>query len=156
MSRAKIFLSKFNISATLIARIRKFLIVGFSAAALNLGLMMLFVELLGFTSFSLKNIANILSMEISIAFNFTLSRLWTWDDAPKRQGRGLAGQFIAFNLAALTGVGIRTLLFPSLELLGIHYILNVCLGIGTAAVIDFILYDRIVFRRKGVSLVKEA
>ena len=90
MSRAKIFLSKFNISATLIARIRKFLIVGFSAAALNLGLMMLFVELLGFTSFSLKNIANILSMEISIAFNFTLSRLWTWDDAPKRQGRGLA------------------------------------------------------------------
>jgi hypothetical protein len=31
MSRAKIFLSKFNIPATLIARIRKFLIVGFSA-----------------------------------------------------------------------------------------------------------------------------
>jgi len=47
MSRAKIFLSKFNIPATLIARIRKFLIVGFSAAAVNLGVMMLLVEVLG-------------------------------------------------------------------------------------------------------------
>ena len=155
MSRAKIFLSKFNIPATLIARIRKFLIVGFSAAAVNLGVMMLLVEVLGFTSFSLKNIANIVSIEISIAFNFTLSRFWTWGDAPRRQGKSLIGQFLLFNSAALTGVVVRIGLFGLLELYGLNYILNVCLGIGTAAIIDFILYDRIVFRRKKVSLVKE-
>lgn len=51
---------------------------------------------------------------------------------------------------------VRIGLFGLLELYGLNYILNVCLGIGTAAVIDFILYDRIVFRRKGVSLVREA
>jgi putative flippase GtrA len=51
---------------------------------------------------------------------------------------------------------VRIGLFGLLEFYGLNYILNVCLGIGIAAIIDFILYDRIVFRRKEVSLVKEA
>jgi len=130
-------------------RIKKFLIIGSSAAFVNLILMFLFVEVLGFQTYFFKNLANILSIEISAVYNFTISRLWTWADAPKRQGKYLVIQFFAFNLAGFTGLSMRAIAFASLELLGVYYLLNVTIGIGLAATVDFILYDKFVFRRAG-------
>lgn len=129
-------------------RVKRFLVIGFSAAIVNLMLMILFVEVFKFNTYLLRNIANILSIEISIAYNFSLSRLWTWKDAPKKQGKRLIMQFIAFNLAALTGISIRAVTFAFLDLLGVFYILNVIIGIGLAATVDFILYDKLIFKRR--------
>jgi putative flippase GtrA len=78
-----------------------------------------------------------------------LSRLWTWKDAPKKQGKGLFIQFISFNLAVLTGIIIRTITFGFFELFGVNYVFNVVIGIGLAATVDLILYDKFVFRRQG-------
>jgi putative flippase GtrA len=130
-------------------RIKRFLIVGSSAAAVNFLVITILIELLGFRSYFLKNLANILAIEISAFYNFLVSRRWTWIDAPKKQGKGLAGQFISFNLAALAGIGFRIVLFPILEKWGVFYLLNVALGIGIAACFDFFLYDKLVFRRRG-------
>jgi dolichol-phosphate mannosyltransferase len=129
-------------------RILKFLIVGCSAAVVNFLLIAIFIELLGFKSYFSKNLANILSIEMSAIYNFSISRLWTWKDAPKRQGKGLLGQFISFNLALLAGIALRVIFFAVLEKWGIFYLLNVAIGIGIAACIDFILYDKFVFRRR--------
>ena len=137
-------------------RIQKFVVVGISAAAINLGSMVIFVELFGFEEYLLKNLANAISMEISIVCAFACNRLWTWYDAPKKTGKKLVGQFLIFNLAVLTGVLVRIGLFALFELYGLYYLINVCLGIGVAAVLDFILYDKIVFRRRRVSLFKGA
>jgi dolichol-phosphate mannosyltransferase len=131
----------------LTGRVKKFLIIGFSAAFVNFLLMILFVEVLGFKSYYLKNLANILSIEISILYNFILSRLWTWGDVPRKQGKGLITQFISFNLAAFTGISIRVIVFAILEKLRVFYLLKVAIGIGLAATVDFILYDKLVFRR---------
>lgn len=90
-------------------RIKKFLIVGSTAAVVNHLLMVLFVEVFGFKTHLLKNIANALAIELSIAYNFVFQRLWTWNDVPKKQGGRLIIQFISFNLAALTGMVIRVL-----------------------------------------------
>lgn len=128
-------------------RVKKFLIVGSSAAVVNFILMIIFVELFLFKTYFLKNLANILSMEISIFYNFLFSCLWTWGDAPKRSGKGLIAQFASFNLAALTGVSIRIIVFAILEKFGIFYLLNLAIGIGLAATVDFILYDKLIFRR---------
>ena len=128
-------------------RVKRFLIIGSSAALVNFLLMILFVEVFWFKTYFLKNVANISSIEISIFYNFVLSRLWTWVDAPKKQGKSLIAQFISFNLAALTGIGIRVVVFAILEKWGVFYLLNVAFGIGLASTVDFILYDRLVFRR---------
>ena len=130
-------------------RIMKFLIVGCSAALVNFLLITMFIELLGFKSYFLKNLANILAIEMSAIYNFSISRVWTWKDALRKQGKGLVGQFISFNLALLAGIVIRAILFAVFEKWGLFYLLNVAIGIGIAACIDFILYDKFVFKREG-------
>ncbi len=129
-------------------RIVKFFIVGCSAAIVNFLLITLFIELLGFKSYFLKNLANISAIELSAVYNFSISRLWTWRDAPRKQGKGLVGQFISFNLALVAGIVLRIILFALLEKWGVFYLLNVAIGIGIAACIDFVLYDRLVFKRE--------
>ncbi len=129
-------------------RIIKFLIVGCSAAAVNFLLITILIELLGFKGYFFKNLANLLAIEMSAVYNFSISRLWTWKDAPRKQGKSIIGQFISFNLALLAGIVLRIILFAVLEKWGIFYLLNVGLGIGIAAGIDFILYDRFVFKRE--------
>lgn len=128
-------------------RLKRFLLVGSSAFVVNAALMILFVEALGFVTPLMKNIANLAAMEISIFYNFLVSRMWTWKDAPKKQHGRLAVQFIAFNFAALAGVMIRIASFAALETWQIYYLLNMTIGVGMAAVFDFVLYDKLIFRR---------
>ena len=127
---------------------QRFCIAGFSAAVVNLSLMVLFVEGFGCKTYLLKNLANLLSIEISIIYHFVLSRAWTWSDAPQKKGKELIAQCISFHVANLTGIAIRVIIFAVLEKMGVFYILNVILGIGVATAVSFILYDRIVFRRR--------
>lgn len=127
----------------------RFLIVGSSAALVNFLLITIFIELFGFKTYFLKNLANILAIEMSAVYNFSISRIWTWKDAPRKQGKGLVGQFIYFNLALLAGIILRIVLFAILETWGVFYLLNVTIGIGIAASIDFILYDKFVFSRQS-------
>ncbi len=125
----------------------RFLIVGLTAAAVNFLIISLFIEILGFKTYFLKNLANILAIEISAIYNFFVSRIWTWEDAPRRHGRSLIRHFISFNLALLAGIITRVILFAILDKWNIFYLLNVAFGIGIAATIDFVLYDKLVFRR---------
>jgi putative flippase GtrA len=80
-------------------RIKKFFIAGVSAAAVNFMVISIFIEILGFRMYFLKNLANILAIEISALYNFLISRVWTWKDSPKRQGKSLVAQFLSYNIA---------------------------------------------------------
>jgi dolichol-phosphate mannosyltransferase len=128
-------------------RLKRFLLVGSSAFVVNAALMVFFVEVLGFVSPLLKNTANFIAMEISIFYNFLISRMWTWKDAPKQQQGRLAAQFVAFNIAALAGVLMRMASFAAMETWQIYYLLNMTIGVGMAAAFDFVLYDRLIFKR---------
>jgi dolichol-phosphate mannosyltransferase len=128
-------------------RLKRFLLVGSSAFFVNAGLMIFFVEALGFASPLMKNIANLAAIEISILYNFLISRMWTWKDAPKKQQGRLAVQFIAFNFAALAGVVMRMASFAAMENWQMYYLLNMTIGAGMAAAFDFVLYDRLIFKR---------
>lgn len=128
-------------------RVKKFLIVGSSAAVVNFAVMIIFVEYFFFNTYLLKNIANVLSMEIGGFYNFILSRRWTWGDSPKKRGTDLITQFVSFNLAALTGISIRVIIFAILEKFGVFYLLNLTIGIGLGALVNFILYDKLIFKR---------
>lgn len=128
-------------------RLKRFIIIGSSAAVVNFALMIFLVETLSFNTYVLKNIANAISIELSVFYNFVLSRIWTWGDAPKKKGKGLVTQYISFNLAALTGILVRLIIFAILDKLGVYYLINVFIGIGIASLVDFILYDKLIFRR---------
>ncbi len=129
-------------------RLMKFLVVGCGAAVVNFLLVTIFIELFGFKGYFLKNFANILAIELSAVYNFLISRVWTWKDAPRKQGKGLVGQFISFNLVLLAGIVMRVVLFAVFEKWGLFYLLNVAIGIGIAACLNFILYDKFVFKRE--------
>ena len=131
-------------------RVRNFILTGSIAAMVNLGSMVFFIEVLGFNTYLLKNIANALSIEISVVANFIMCRQWTWQDAPRKAGMALVGQFASFNVAVMTGVVLRIALFAVLDLTGISYILNTVVGIGVVACFSFFLYDKLVFKRPAV------
>ena len=132
-------------------KLKRFLIIGTTAALLNLLLIYIMISILKFDSYVLRNISNILAMVVSMTFAFILNRCWTWRHIPYKTGGDLFTQYILYNSLTLIGLGFRALLFALLEYLGIFYLLNVSLGIGFAAIINFIMYDKHVFRKEQLS-----
>ncbi len=128
-------------------QLKKFALVGLSAAVINLGAMVFLVEVLDFKTDWLKNIANFLSIEISVVYNFIFSRRWTWKHRPQKYGRQLAAQFCSFNLAQGLGILLRVALFALLDKFGVHYLLNVTIGMALAAAVNYALCDKLVFRK---------
>lgn len=129
-------------------KLKKFIVVGLSAALVNIFLMMFFVELCHFNTSFLKNIANVLAIFLSVIYNFIFSRVWTWNDIPRKNGMALVAQFISFNVVNLIAMVLRIVLFAVIEKFGFNYLLNVIVGIVVAAAMSFFLYDRIVFNKK--------
>lgn len=129
----------------------RFVSVGVTAALFNLFLVFMLVGLLGFNSYILKNASNFIAMLVSMTFAFFLNRRWTWGHITNKTGFALFIQYMLYNSLTLIALGCRTLLFALLEYLGIFYLLNVTLGIGIAAIINFIMYDKHVFREEHLS-----
>ena len=127
--------------------IGKFLIVSGSAVVLNLLLLFLMVRYLGFSSQLGENVANATSMELSIIYNFFMSRAITWADRHKEYGKGLFIQMLKFHLTIGITILFRLALFPILQLFGMFYILNAAIGIAIAAGFNFVIYDTLVFKK---------
>lgn len=128
--------------------IGKFLIVSGSAVALNLFLLFLMVRYLGFDTPLLENLANAVAMEISIVYNFFMSRAITWSDRHKEKGRRLFIQMVKFHLTIGVTILFRLALFPVLQQFGVPYIYNAAIGIALAAIFNFAIYDALVFKIK--------
>lgn len=129
--------------------IGKFLIVSGSAVALNLILLFLLVRYLGFSSPFLQNVANALSMELAIIYNFFMSRAITWRDRDREKGIRMFIQLLQFNVTIGVTILMRLALFPTLQHAGVPYLLNATIGIALAAIFNFFIYDFWVFKKGG-------
>jgi len=129
--------------------IGKFLIVSGSAVALNLLLLLLMVRYLGFDTPLGENAANAISMELSIIYNFFMSRSITWRDRYREKGSRLLIQMAKFHITIGITVLFRLVLFPILQQFGVFYVYNAAIGIASAAVFDFVVYDTLVFKKGG-------
>ena len=128
-------------------RIVRFCLAGGLSTGVNLGVMIVLVEWLQMNSFLLKSIANFLAMGIGAVAAFFLQRAWTWEDATKLHGAALLRQFAVFIGALSVGVGSRIALFSALDyFFRIDYLLNVVVGIACAAIVDYFLYAKFVFK----------
>jgi putative flippase GtrA len=128
--------------------IAKFLVVSGSAVAINLGLLYLLVNYLGFDSAWGQNGANIISMEISIVYNYFLSKAITWRDRYQETGRGLLIQVIKFHVTIGITILGRMGLFAVLQLAGVNYLINAAIGIALSAVFNFMVYDTLIFKKE--------
>jgi dolichol-phosphate mannosyltransferase len=125
----------------------RFLFGGGIAAAFNLLLMFLFIEVAGWDTTVLRNAANVISIELSLLFSFVIYRIWVWRGGTWRWREVLLRQLPLYHLSAGGSVVLRVFaIFPFLDWLGVSYGVNTLIGVLVSAIINYIVSDRLVFR----------
>ncbi|MBG1244854.1 glycosyltransferase [Nostoc sp. NZL] len=128
-------------------KILKFLLGGGLAAALNLVLIYLIIEKLGFNTPFLRNIANVVSIEISLIFSFFIYRTWVWTGGIWNIREVLFRQLPLYHVSAGLAVITRILfIFPILDWLKVNYAINTIIGALVSASINYLISDRFVFK----------
>ena len=114
--------------------------------------MYLFTDIFQMVELLQRNIANFLAILVGITTAFALNRKWTWHDSKKELGIALFQQYLLYCGAATAGALLRIVLFAFLDYFtALYYLINVVIGIGAAAILDFALYNRYVFRKGFVN-----
>jgi len=104
------------------------------------------VDLLGFRSDLQQNYVNVAAMETGLVYSFFVYRAFVWKDKTSSKRRILLRQLPLYHLSAGAGLLTRTLLFPVLQIVGLHYLLNIIVGIMVGAAVNYTLTNRFVFR----------
>ncbi|MGI0482255.1 glycosyltransferase [Geminocystis sp. CENA526] len=127
-------------------KVVKFLLGGGVATAINLLLIFLLIEKLGFDTPFLHNVANIISIELSLIASFFIYRIWVWRGGSWNWFNVLFKQLPLYHVSAGTAIIVRVLfVFPLLDWLGVSYGVNTMLGALISASLNFIISDRFVF-----------
>ena len=136
---------KYNTSG--LAQVTKYGLNGLLVAISQMLAIILLVEMLGFKSEFLQNVANIISIEVSIISGFILHSLFTWHYkfCSKLE---LFRKIIRFHL--VTGISFlaRVVIFYLLQKMGMDYRLNSFIGIVIAVMINFFGYKFLVFTKR--------
>jgi dolichol-phosphate mannosyltransferase len=128
-------------------KVFKFLIGGGVAAVVNLLLIFGLIEWLGFNTPTLRNVANAVSIELSLLASFFIYRVWVWPGGVWTIGEVLWRQIPLYHLSAGAAVITRIfILFPLLDRLGVNYAINTLVGVLLSAIINYLISDRLVFK----------
>lgn len=153
--RALYCILKYN--TTGLAKFTRYGLMGILVAISQLIAITLLVEYGGLAGVTGENIANAVSIEVSILVGFFLHSRLTWQVGPRGMGWGVGRRIRAlfgFHGVTFLSAAIRIGLFYALSLTGLFYRLNALIGIVVAVILNYFGYDRLVFRRGrgGVSL----
>lgn len=141
IDRVKMLKKMFN------PKILKFLLGGGLAAALNLALIFLIIEKLEFNTPLLRNIANVVSIEISLIFSFFIYRSLVWTGGIWTIKEVLLRQLPLYHVSAGVAVITRVFfIFPVLDWLKVNYAINTIVGALVSASINYLISDRFVFK----------
>ena len=124
------------------ARVLRFALVGGTCGLIQLNVLHAFV-----VAGVQENLANLAAFAISAEVKFVLSQFFTWRDrwAPALGPPRLISRLFLFNGSAATTGVVNQSVFALANLI-IWYLPAAALGIAVAAVANFLLNDRIVFR----------
>jgi len=145
--RALFCIYKYNTSK--FAIISKYILNGTIVALSQFLFMIFLVGTLGFTSKLGQNISNVVSIELALIVAFLLHFYFTWRNKYRDAGNFIK-KLINFHLVSAISVLARIGLFYLLFNLGFEYKLNTLIGIALAVIINFIGYDKFVFKNKKV------
>ncbi|MBR8829588.1 MAG: Undecaprenyl-phosphate 4-deoxy-4-formamido-L-arabinose transferase [Chroococcopsis gigantea SAG 12.99] len=131
-------------------KIFRFLIAGGLAFLLNLILIHWFIDGWGFNTPLLRNVANIISIEISLVASFFIYRLWVWTGGDWKIKDVLLVQLPLYHLAAGLAVLLRILIiFPLLDSWKISPGVNTLVGVLAGASINYVASDSLIFKPKN-------
>ncbi|OPF15889.1 glycosyl transferase [Microcystis aeruginosa KW] len=131
-------------------KIFRFLIAGGVAFLINLFLIYWFIDDLGFNTPFLKNVANVISIEISLIASFFIYRIWVWTGGDWTIRDVILIQLPLYHLSAGLAVLLRVLLiFPFLNWLGISPGVNTMIGVLLGASINYVASDSLIFKPKN-------
>jgi dolichol-phosphate mannosyltransferase len=136
-------------------KVFKFLLGGGVAAFINILLMAYLVEHRGFDTLFLRNIANAISIEISLVASFFIYRIWVWTGGSWKLKEVLFRQIPLYHLSAATAIAVRVfVIFPLLDWLKVNYTINTLVGVIIGATLNYVISDRLVFKesRKSTNL----
>jgi dolichol-phosphate mannosyltransferase len=143
--RAAFFKYKYNTSK--FAIFLRYAVNGLVVAFSQLVSILILVGILGLKTKLEQNIANIISIEISILVGFFLHFHLTW----RHQYTGLLNflkKMLSFHLVSAVSVITRiTLFYILLNYFGVEYMFNTLIGMAVAVLISFIGYDKFVFQK---------
>ncbi|MCZ8189846.1 MAG: glycosyltransferase [Microcystis sp. LE19-338.1B] len=131
-------------------KIFRFLIAGGVAFLINLFLIYWFIDDLGFNTPFLENVANVISIEISLIASFFIYRIWVWTGGDWTIRDVILIQLPLYHLSAGLAVLLRVLLiFPFLNWLGISPGVNTMIGVLLGASINYVASDSLIFKPKN-------
>ncbi|GCA93604.1 glycosyltransferase [Microcystis aeruginosa] len=131
-------------------KIFRFLIAGGVAFLINLFLIYWFIDDLGFNTPFLKNVANAISIEISLIASFFIYRIWVWTGGDWTIRDVILIQLPLYHLSAGLAVLLRVfLIFPFLNWLGISPGVNTMIGVLVGASINYVASDSLIFKPKN-------
>lgn len=121
---------------------------GMIVALSQIGIIVAMVELIGLNTQLQQNIANLISMEISVIIGYWIHANYTWSTEHASPAPGFAA-FARFQIFMLFPLMLRSLAFYGLSVLGVHFLHNTLVGIGLSVLLNFVGYERLVFGRRG-------
>ncbi|GBD52246.1 glycosyltransferase [Microcystis aeruginosa NIES-298] len=131
-------------------KIFRFLIAGGVAFLINLFLIYWFIDDLGFNTPFLKNVANVISIEISLIASFFIYRIWVWTGGDWTIRDVILIQLPLYHLSAGLAVLLRVfLVFPFLNWLGVSPGVNTMIGVLLGASINYVASDSLIFKPKN-------
>ncbi|MFM6732045.1 MAG: glycosyltransferase [Microcystis panniformis] len=131
-------------------KIFRFLIAGGVAFLINLYLIYWFIDDLGFNTPLLENVANVISIEISLIASFFIYRIWVWTGGDWTIRDVILIQLPLYHLSAGLAVLLRVLLiFPFLNWLGVSHGVNTMIGVLVGASINYVASDSLIFKPKN-------
>ena len=117
-----------------IIRFAKFCVVGASGFGVNVGLLALFVEVVGMH----KVWAQVPSYQISILTNFLFNEFWTFSDRRTPGSKSFLMRGIKFYLVSEVGWGINLGVYSlALNVAGIYYIVSQIIAVAVATMWNF-------------------
>jgi dolichol-phosphate mannosyltransferase len=129
-----------------VARLWKFLTVGASGIAVNLGLLWSATALAGLPRYGGWTIG----VEASVLSNFALNRLFTWRDRQAR-GMGAVMQGMQYHVASFAGVAANFIVFSAATALDAPVLLAGAFGIAAGVVTNFTGASQFVFGERGAA-----
>jgi putative flippase GtrA len=135
-------------------RFARFGVVGGSGIFVNQAVLYAGMEWLFVSIAKDARLAYALPLAIAIAttYNFFWNRLWTWRERRGTDAKAISSQFFKYVAATLIGSSIQYVLTRYLASdagFALHYGVANLVAIAIASVVNFLINDRITFRKVG-------
>ncbi len=132
------------------SKLVRFLLGGGVATCINLVVIYLLVDQLGFNTPLLRNLANAIAIELSLLASFFIYRIWVWQGGSWKLRDVLGRQLPLYHVSAGSAIVMRVFfVFPVLDWLRVNYGINTLIGALVSATINYLLSDRLVFTAKS-------